>query len=185
MQNINALRDELISLGTNTEIPSEIKRFIEKEVSPEYILRDRVEHYKTYLTVIATITALGSALIPYPFSRVFTVVMLSASAVLALLLVRSMMNLKRPNLKPILIRAAPWMAFVFSAFSGVIAMICIAVSLTDNYIGWWGAIPTAIFTLISAGFGILSVYLLNRLRRNAVVASTNLQPNATVMSGHN
>nr|WAI02745.1 MAG: hypothetical protein OI719_00630 [Candidatus Methanoperedens sp.] len=63
------IRDELAKIETSVEIPSDLLKSIEDEISPEYILKDKRSNLITQLTLVTTGSALTSAILPYPISR--------------------------------------------------------------------------------------------------------------------
>jgi hypothetical protein len=81
-------RDQLNRLGQPIELSSEIKRAIESEIRPEYAVRARKSELRGYLTITTAGAAIASALLPYPFSRVATwiILVLFALPILILLL---------------------------------------------------------------------------------------------------
>lgn len=66
---LNRARTELTKLGDRTEIPEEIKKAIDDEIKPEYLIKRRKSDLRNYLTIITAFAAISSALLPYPFSR--------------------------------------------------------------------------------------------------------------------
>lgn len=82
-------RDQLDRLGVSVELPTEIKSSIEKEIQPEYAIRAKKSELRGYLTIATAGAAIASALLPYPFSRAASWIILVAFALpIVILLLR-------------------------------------------------------------------------------------------------
>ncbi|EJG0984868.1 hypothetical protein V9654_004435 [Vibrio parahaemolyticus] len=79
-------RLQLEKLGDPISIPLEIQKSIDSEIQPEYLKKRRKAELRNYLTIITTIAAISSALLPYPFSRYFSWFVLGVIGVPALVL---------------------------------------------------------------------------------------------------
>ncbi len=71
-----SLQAELDTLGEANELPREIRRTIELEIQPEYLLQERRAGLKTTLSIITAGAAVASAVLPYPVSRWLSVALL-------------------------------------------------------------------------------------------------------------
>jgi hypothetical protein len=87
-------RNELNRLGVSVELPTEIKSAIEKEIQPEYAIRARKSDLRGYLTIATAGAAIASALLPYPFSRAASWIIL---VVFALPIVVLLLRLSWPS----------------------------------------------------------------------------------------
>jgi len=63
------IQKNLNKIGESSQIPSEIFKAIENEISPEYIIREKRSNLKTILMMITTAAAISSTLLPYPLGR--------------------------------------------------------------------------------------------------------------------
>lgn len=59
-----------------TDIPPDLMKKIESEISPEYVINEQKSNLKTYLTILTTGTAVLSALIQSPIERFITIPLL-------------------------------------------------------------------------------------------------------------
>ncbi|MGK7938790.1 MAG: hypothetical protein AB4062_01230 [Crocosphaera sp.] len=66
---IQAIRNELESLGEPVTLPNELIKAIENEINPAYIRKRRSDEYRNYLTLITGGSTIASVLLPYPFSQ--------------------------------------------------------------------------------------------------------------------
>jgi hypothetical protein len=56
---VRAIKEEISTLGATAEIPPDLLKEIEKEISPEYLLKEERENLKTYLTVFTTLLSVA------------------------------------------------------------------------------------------------------------------------------
>lgn len=68
-KNVCKSKEELSSMSESDEIPPDLLEEIEKEIRPEYLLKEERENLKTYLTVCTTLAAIASAALPWAMSR--------------------------------------------------------------------------------------------------------------------
>jgi hypothetical protein len=62
------IKKELKDFSIN-DFPEEISKAIEKEISPEYLLKEKKSRLKNYITIITTAVAILTTLLPHPFNR--------------------------------------------------------------------------------------------------------------------
>lgn len=87
---LQKVRKQLLKLGDEANIPYEIKSAIDTEIQPKYLAKRRKSDLRNYLTIITAAAAISSALLPYPFSRVASWLILGILGVpVTLLLVKS------------------------------------------------------------------------------------------------
>jgi hypothetical protein len=168
-ESIVSLKTELGALGTNIDIPAELKSFIENEVSPEYIVRNRVEHYKTYLTISTTAAALVSALTPFPLNTILAPIILAISGVVLLLLIRATLRGRSGHILPMALAAAPWVVFVLSGIFGIVAIFAALVAIQDQYMRLPAEISAAIAAVVFFASLVLAIRLLNK--RKGIMAA--------------
>lgn len=70
------LRKQLNEMPTESNIPLDLMKSIESEISPEYIINEKKSNLKTYLTIVTTGAAIFSALIQSPLERLITIPLL-------------------------------------------------------------------------------------------------------------
>ncbi|MFZ2630353.1 MAG: hypothetical protein WA081_01805 [Desulfosalsimonadaceae bacterium] len=63
------IKQELSQLNEQINLPDELLKAINDEISPEYILREKRSQAKTHLTILTTIAAFSSSLLPYPLDH--------------------------------------------------------------------------------------------------------------------
>jgi len=88
-KNVCATKDELSGLSESAEIPPDLLKEIEKEISPEYLLKGERENLKTYLTVFTTLAAITSAILPREMSRIVAGLFLIAGFGILIQLIRN------------------------------------------------------------------------------------------------
>ncbi len=81
-KNVRSVKDELAALGVSEEMPPDLMKEIEKEISPQYLLKEERENLKTYLTVFTTLSAIASAVLPWEISRVVASLCLFAGLII-------------------------------------------------------------------------------------------------------
>lgn len=86
---IDDIRHELSDLGEQTKLDEGLLRFLEKEIRPEYLIRDQRESLKTMLTMSTTATAIAYAVVPYEIRLFISVPLILFSAYLLSRLLKS------------------------------------------------------------------------------------------------
>lgn len=76
---VKRLKGELAALGNPTEIPPDLLRAVEREIEPEYVLREKQSDRKTLLTVLTGASAVASAALPWEIGRFVSVALLLLS----------------------------------------------------------------------------------------------------------
>lgn len=81
---------KLSAMGESAEIPPEIRKFIEREISPEYMLREKRSNLKTYLSVIMAGAAILPAIIPGELGWIGGWLLLLVGMIVAMILFASL-----------------------------------------------------------------------------------------------
>lgn len=89
---VTIIKSELASLGTVPQLPDELLKRIRSEVHPRYLLRDRMGQLQVFLTIATVGAAISSSIIPYPFGRMISWILLATSAFTLLLLARTALS---------------------------------------------------------------------------------------------
>ena len=81
------LKTDLTAIGAPAEIPQDLLQAIEKEIEPEYLLRERQSELKTVLSALTAGAAIASATLPHPLDRYVSaaLLLLAIPALIALL----------------------------------------------------------------------------------------------------
>jgi hypothetical protein len=96
-ESVKRTQTDLREIGDQADIPPEIRKEIEAEIMPEFLLRDRRSSLKTYLTIITTAAAISSAILPYPFSTWISFVLLVLAVPVIALLVKYTLPVDRAD----------------------------------------------------------------------------------------
>lgn len=150
---IEEIRSELQKLEISNELDHDLASFLEREITPEHILRDKQDRIKTYLTMSTTATAICSFALPYGFRGMVIYPLIAISAYLLYQLFtlhREHDTQFREQIKNNISKAT----FVFAglAFAGCILFAFIA---SETY----SRADANIFSGISAGLFGASVFL--------------------------
>jgi hypothetical protein len=62
---VRALKQDLEGLGSSSDIPPDLLKSVEREISPEYLITAKRESLKTYLTIVMTASAVLSSAVPF------------------------------------------------------------------------------------------------------------------------
>jgi hypothetical protein len=76
---IKSTREKLQTLGINNDIPEEIKKYIEHEIQPKYLIRNTLAKQKTYLTIQTSVAAIVSAIIPGGVGNILALIIMGLS----------------------------------------------------------------------------------------------------------
>lgn len=68
-ESIEQVRQELDRLGEFSALPTQLEKAIESEINPDYIRKRRLDTYRNYFTLVIGSASVASVLLPYPFSR--------------------------------------------------------------------------------------------------------------------
>lgn len=63
-KDIESTKSKLAALGESNDIPDELRKSIETEIHPKYLVRDELSKQKNFFTIQTTIAAIASAIIP-------------------------------------------------------------------------------------------------------------------------
>jgi uncharacterized membrane protein len=69
LEDVIFLKNDLENLGEDTDISNDLLKSIQNEIEPRYFLKEKISNYKTWLTIISTISGLAFAFLPYPISK--------------------------------------------------------------------------------------------------------------------
>lgn len=68
-QDLLRTKNELSGIGSEREIPQELRRAVQGELQPRYLQKERISSIKTALTLLSASAAASSTLLPYPAGR--------------------------------------------------------------------------------------------------------------------
>lgn len=74
-----AIKKELSEIGNDFQISPEIQKMVEKEIRPEYALREEQSRVKSQLLILTTGATISSSVLPYPFNKIATFLLLAVA----------------------------------------------------------------------------------------------------------
>jgi hypothetical protein len=96
-ESVKRTQSDLRGIGDQADIPPEIRKEIEAEIRPEYLLRGRRSSLKTYLTIVTTAAAVSSAVLPFPFNNWTSFLLLLVAVPAIALLVKYSLPIDRAD----------------------------------------------------------------------------------------
>jgi hypothetical protein len=126
------IKKELEKIGETPKIPNNLFDVIEKEISPEYLLREKRSNLKTDLMVCTAAAAISATLLPYPFSRMVSWTILLLGVPILYSLIKTMP--RNTVWKRKMIVASPILLFICSAilFFGSVLFVIIWISESER-----------------------------------------------------
>ena len=119
-------------IGETPKIPNNLFDVIEKEISPEYLLREKRSNLKTDLMVCTAAAAISATLLPDPFSRMVSWIILLLGVPILYSLIKTMP--RNTVWKSKMIVASSILLFIGSAilFSGSVLFVIIWISESER-----------------------------------------------------
>lgn len=130
-ESLERIGEELEALGETSEIPDELRRVIETEIRPDYLLQERRSSLKTTLSLITAGAAVASAVLPWPFGRWLSVGLLVLAVPVLLGIISLAVRHGRRPARRALWAATSWISGVIAVGAGVLAAIGLAVAANE------------------------------------------------------
>lgn len=81
-------KEKLSILGENNSISSELLKSIQQEIEPKYLIKEKINNLKTYITIVSTLAGVIFAIVPYPVGNYIGGTLLLISFPIALQLIK-------------------------------------------------------------------------------------------------
>jgi len=169
---VEKIRTELSTLGEQTELDGSLLKFLEKEIKPEYIIRDKRETLKTMLTMSTTATAIAYVAIPYEIRLFISVPLISFSAYVLFQLLKTYWRgfaaikalIKRKAILICVLIGIP--SLLLSIFFAILSS-----SLDDYNYRDVSSIAALVFGVLTFGCLVIAINLIMIRRKNVVQPS--------------
>lgn len=160
------IKKELQLLSESPEIPPELMKSIENEISPEYILKERRSNLKTYLTIIASIAALLSTImpiiLPYEIVKLLNIIIFLPFVPILYLFIKTYNIYDKIYNKRLKYQIGIYMFLVLGSGSTVLMILMILLSFVEKIKGAF--IVAGVFFIISLFFFCISFYLSKKIK---------------------
>jgi len=163
-QTTKKIKKELNHLGSTANIPPELLKAIELEISPEYLQKEKQANLKTYLTIVTTAAAILSAVVPYEISRALSVALLIVALPILFLLFKSSLPLNRALRKRFIYNLYTMVLSVASLICGGFSAFILFIMLTQYRHDHALEVMAFMFTCLTF-IGIFSATHLNKKRK--------------------
>lgn len=151
LQSAQGLKKELEALGQTADIPADLMKNVENEISPEYVKAAKRESLKTTLTIIMTASAvLGSVLPIYELrSLIQTPLLLFGGTILLLLVRESLPSRGTKQYRTIMLFIRVGTAIFGCIVSGFFGMVTYMNWKDANRLGLWLSLGISVITLLA------------------------------------
>lgn len=119
---VTTTKEKLSKLGENNSISDELLKSIQQEIEPKYLIKEKINNLKTYITIVSTLSGVVFAIVPYPFGNYLGGTLLLISFPIAIQLIKLTIVVKSKDKQSTNSILRFWISLVGSVvtlFSGV------------------------------------------------------------------
>ena len=158
---------ELAELRQSVDIPPELLKAIESEISPQYRLKNRRESLRTYLLIILAVAAVVPAVAPWRTARYGVAALLATACLFLVLLVRYSIRVPRAQLLRWAALAGSMLLLITGGFVSLLSGAVVVVDITNHRVTGSPQERLAFIVTFVVGLAVTTaaVIILRRLRK--------------------